>query len=220
MYFGEGHYAFISLLTWLLLFDQVKASESSKKREVKIREELEGLILATRNQDEDLARSKEKATAVLDSSMRTLEILDARAKNISSRMDEAAAELEVIQSSIKNLEQEKTKAQKLEDRHINQVEACTNSHLKLPSCSSNAPSDDAYTLRQLTLLDVQAATCKFSESFKIRPRGDGYVYKGEIMNRSVMIHKVHSQCMKSLMQFQQEVLPATLLLMLVIFDAS
>ncbi|CAM0907403.1 unnamed protein product [Alopecurus aequalis] len=186
-------------------FVKVKASESSKKREEKIREELEGVLLATRKQHDDLARSKEKAIAVLDSSMKRLDILDARAKNISSRMDEAAAELEVIQSSIKILEQEKIKAQKLEDRHINQVEGCTNGHSNLPNYSSNTLGDDPYTLRQLTLLDVQHATCKFSESFKIRPRGDGYVYKGEIMNRSVMIHKLHSQRMKSLMQFQQEV---------------
>uniref|UniRef100_A0ACD5YYA0 Uncharacterized protein n=1 Tax=Avena sativa TaxID=4498 RepID=A0ACD5YYA0_AVESA len=172
------------------VFVRVNASESSKKREVKIREELEGLFLATRKQHEDLARSKEKATAVLDSSVKRLEILDARAKNTSLRMDEAAAKLEVIQSSIKILKQEKPK--KLEDTHINQAEWCTNSH-------------DPYTFRQLTMLDVEAATCKFSERFKIRPRGHGYVYKGEIMNRSVMIHKLHSRCMKSSMQFQQEV---------------
>lgn len=186
-------------------FLRVKASESSKKREVKIREELEGLFLATRKQHEDLATSKEKATAVFDSSVRRLEILDARAKNMSLRMNEAATKLEVIQSSIKILQQEKIKAQKQEDTHINQIEGCTNSHSKLPNCSSLLLGDDPYAFRLLTLLDVQAATCKFSERFKIRPRGHGYVYKGEIMNRSVMIHKLHSRRTKSLMQFQQEV---------------
>jgi hypothetical protein len=189
-----------------VLLDQVKASESSKRREVKLREELEGVFLATRKQHDDLARHKEKATAVLDSSKRRLEILDSHANNMRFRMNEAAAKLEVIQSSIKILKQEKTKENKLEDTYINQVEGVTTSH-------------DLYTVRQFTLLDVQDATCKFSESFKIRPGSHGYVYKGEIMNRSVMIHKLHSQRMKSSMQFQQEVLPATLLLMLVILDA-
>jgi hypothetical protein len=189
-----------------VLLDQVKASESSKRREVKLREELEGVFLATRKQHDDLARHKEKATAVLDSSKRRLEILDSHANNMRFRMNEAAAKLEVIQSSIKILKQEKTKENKLEDTYINQVEGFTTSH-------------DPYTVRQFTLLDVQDATCKFSESFKIRPGSHGYVYKGKIMNRSVMIHKLHSQRMKSSMQFQQEVLPATLLLMLVILDA-
>lgn len=173
-------------------FVRVKASESSKRREVKLREELEGVFLATRKQHDDLARHKEKATAVLDSSKRRLEILDSHANNMRFRMNEAAAKLEVIQSSIKILKQEKTKENKLEDTYINQVEGFTTSH-------------DPYTVRQFTLLDVQDATCKFSESFKIRPGSHGYVYKGEIMNRSVMIHKLHSQRMKSSMQFQQEV---------------
>ncbi|KAF7013698.1 unnamed protein product [Triticum aestivum] len=187
-------------------FVRVKASESSKKREMKIREELEGLFVATRKQHEDLARSKEKATAVLDSSMRRLDILDARAKNMSLRMDEAVAELEVIQSSINILKQERTKAHKNEDRHTNHVkEGCTYSHSKLPNCSSIALGDDPYTFRQLTLLDVQAATCKFSESFKLRPRGHGCIYKGKIMNRSVMIHRLHSDSIKSSMQFQRKV---------------
>lgn len=211
----EGNYAFISLLTWLLLFYQVKASESSKKREMKIREELEGLFVATRKQHEDLARIKEEATAVLDSSMRRLDILDARAKNMSLRMDEAVAELEVIQSSINILKQERTKAHKKEDRHTNHVEeGCTYSHSKLPNCSSIVLGDDPYTFRQLTLLDVQDATCKFSESFKLRPQGHGCIYKGKVMNRSVMIHKLHSHSIKSSMQFQREVLPVTLLLKL------
>ncbi|XBI88581.1 hypothetical protein VPH35_026534 [Triticum aestivum] len=186
-------------------FVRVKASESSKKREMKIREELEGLFVAARKQHEDLARSKEKATAVLDSSMRRLDILDARAKNMSLRMDEAVAELEVIQSSINILKQERSKAHKKEDRHTNHVkEGCTYSHSKLPNCSSIALGDDPYTYRQLTLLDVQAATCKFSESFKLRPRGHGCIYKGKNMNRSVMIHRLHSDS-KSSMQFQRKV---------------
>ena len=187
-------------------FVRVKASESSKKRETKIREELEGLFVATRKQHEDLARSKEKATAVLDSSMRRLDILDARAKNMSLRMDEAVAELEVIQCSINILKQERTKAHKKEDRHTNHVEeGCTYSHSKLPNCSSIVLGGDPCTFRQLTLLDVQDATCKFSESFKLRPRGHGCIYKGKAMNRSVMIHKLHSHSIKSSMQFQREV---------------
>ncbi|KAE8783726.1 U-box domain-containing protein 33 [Hordeum vulgare] len=187
-------------------FIRVKAAESSKKREMKIREELEDLFLATRKQHEDLATSKEKAMTVLGSSMRRLDILDARAKNMSLRMDEAVAELEVIQSSINILKQERTKAHKLEDSYNNRVEeGCTYSHSKFLNHSSIALGDDPYTFKQLTLLDVQAATFKFSESFKLRQWVHGCIYKGKVMNRSVMIHKLHSHSIKSLMQFQREV---------------
>lgn len=186
-------------------FARAKASDSAQKREMKMREELAGLLVATRKQHEDLVKNKGKTTAGLDSSMRRLAILDACAKNIGLWMDEAAAELEMIQSSIETLRQEKPKTQKIEDRHIEQVEGCTYSHARLPNCSSIALGHDSYNFRELTLLDMQAATCKFSESFKIRAQGHGCVYKGEIMNRSVMIHKLHSHSIQSLMQFQQEV---------------
>lgn len=150
--------------------------------------------------------------------MRRLAILDECAKNIGLRMDKAAAELEMIQSSIETLRQEKLKTQKLEDRHIDQVEGCTYSHARLPDCSSIALGHDSYNFWELTWLDMQAATCKFSESFKIRAQGHGCVYKGEIMNRSVMIHKLHSHSIQRLIQSQQEVHPLTLLLTLVAFD--
>ncbi|EEE50444.1 U-box domain-containing protein 33 isoform X2 [Oryza sativa Japonica Group] len=160
---------------------RAKASEFAQKQEMKMREELEALLTATKKQHEDLAENKEKATEGLDSSMRKLAILDARAKSIAFRMNEAVAELKLIQSSIGTLNQEIPKREKLELVHTDQVE------------------------RELTLSDIKAATCKFSDSLKVLPRGLGCVYKGEIMNRSVMIYKLHSCIIQSSMQFQQEV---------------
>ncbi|EEC66449.1 hypothetical protein OsI_32495 [Oryza sativa Indica Group] len=160
---------------------RAKASEFAQKQEMKMREELEALLTATKKQHEDLAENKEKATEGLDSSMRKLAILDARAKSIAFRMNEAVAELKLIQSSIGTLNQEIPKREKLELVHTDQVE------------------------RELTLSDIKAATCKFSDSLKVQPRGLGCVYKGEIMNRSVMIYKLHSCIIQSSMQFQQEV---------------
>uniref|UniRef100_A0A0E0M4V5 RING-type E3 ubiquitin transferase n=1 Tax=Oryza punctata TaxID=4537 RepID=A0A0E0M4V5_ORYPU len=172
---------------------RAKASEFAQKQEMKMREELETLLTATRKQHEDLVENREKATEGLDSSMRKLAILDARAKSIAFRMNEAAAELKLIQSSIGTLNQENPKTEKLELVLTDQVEGST------------VCADDLYNFRELTLSDIKAATCKFSESLKVQPRGLGCVYKGEIMNRSVMIYELHSHIIRSLTQFQQEV---------------
>lgn len=184
---------------------RAKASEFAQKQEMKMREELEALLTATKKQHEDLAENKEKATEGLDSSMRKLAILDARAKSIAFRMNEAVAELKLIQSSIGTLNQEIPKREKLELVHTDQVERCAYNHIMLPNCSSTVCADDLYNFRELTLSDIKAATCKFSDSLKVQPRGLGCVYKGEIMNRSVMIYKLHSCIIQSSMQFQQEV---------------
>jgi hypothetical protein len=194
---------------------RAKASEFAQKQEMKMREELEALLTATKKQHEDLAENKEKATEGLDSSMRKLAILDARAKSIAFRMNEAVAELKLIQSSIGTLNQEIPKREKLELVHTDQVERCAYNHIMLPNCSSTVCADDLYNFRELTLSDIKAATCKFSDSLKVLPRGLGCVYKGEIMNRSVMIYKLHSCIIQSSMQFQQEVLSVTLFIMLV-----
>lgn len=209
---GSRKEAFIELLKCKETMSKVasssaraKASESAERNEIKKREELEVLLVATRRHHEDLIKNKEKAVAGLDSSIRRLAILDAHAKRINLRMDEFAAELEVIQSSIETIRRKKLKIQKREDRHMDQVEGCTYIHATLPNCMSIVLGDDLYSFREFTLLDMQSATCKFSESFKIRSQGHGCVYKGEIMSRTVMIHKLHSHSIESVRQFQQEV---------------
>ncbi|KAK3123818.1 hypothetical protein QOZ80_8AG0636500 [Eleusine coracana subsp. coracana] len=92
-------------------FNRAKVSDFARKQEIRTREELEILLASTRKQHEELVKNKEKVAAGLKSSMGRLAILDARTATISLRMCEAAAELEVIQSSIETLRQEKTKVQ-------------------------------------------------------------------------------------------------------------
>jgi hypothetical protein len=199
------------VLTHLLDFVQIKDSDSAKKHELEMREELEVVLVATRKQHEDLIKNKERAVSGLDSSMRRLAILDAHAEKIKLRIDEFSAELEVIQSSIESLYQKKLKMQKLENRHIDLDKGCTYSHDTLSNCVSNAFGDDLYSFREFTMSDMQSATCKFSESFKIWSQGRGCVYKGEIMNRTVMIYKLHCHSIESVRQFQQEVFHVSLI---------
>lgn len=173
---------------------QAKDSDSAKKHEIKMKGELEALLVATRKQHEDLMKNRERAVARLESSMRRLAILDGRAAKIELQTDEFSAELELIQSSIESLKQNKLKVPKLEE---------------LPNCMSNAFGDELYSFREFTLLDMESATCEFSESSKIRSQGHGCVYRGEIMNRTVMIYKLHPHSIQSVKQFQQEVFHAS-----------
>ncbi|OEL26254.1 hypothetical protein BAE44_0012726, partial [Dichanthelium oligosanthes] len=101
-------------------FAREKDSDSAKKHEIKMSGELEVLLAATRKQHEGLIKNRQRAVAGLESSMRRLAILDARAAKIKLQMDEFSAEREVIQSSIESLRQKELKMQKLEDRHTDQ----------------------------------------------------------------------------------------------------
>jgi hypothetical protein len=185
---------------------QAKVSDSARKQEMRRREELEILLATTRKQHEELVKTKEKAATGLESSMKRLAILDDRTKKMNLRMCEAAAEFEVIQSSKENLRQEKAKAQRREEKHVDYVEGCSYRHAMLPNCTSITCGDHSCSFRELTFFDLQSATCNFSEGFKIWSQGHKCIYKEDIMNKGVMIHKLDSDSIQSMRQFQQEVL--------------
>jgi hypothetical protein len=200
-----------------MVLEQAQVSDSARKQEMRRREELEILLATTRKQREELVKIKEKAATGLESSMKRLAILDDRTRKMNLRMCEAAAELEVIQSSIETLRQEKAKAQMLEERPMDYVEGCSYRHTTLPNCTSITCGDHSCSFRELTLFDLQSATCNFSEGFKIWSQGHKCIYKGHIMNKGVMIHKLDSDSIQSMCQFQQEVLH---LMWYIFFDQS
>ena len=70
--------ACVHFLNDLPLSVQAKDSDSAKNHEIKMRGELEDLLVVTRKQHEDLLKNKERAVAALESSMKRLGTLDAR----------------------------------------------------------------------------------------------------------------------------------------------
>ncbi|THU52816.1 hypothetical protein C4D60_Mb10t07920 [Musa balbisiana] len=79
-------------------------------------------------------------------------------------------------------------------------------HDPSPNCSQLIVyGDDVYDCAEFTLSDLQTATCEFSESFKLGQGGYGCLYKGEIMNRTVMIKRLHQHNVRGQVEFQQEV---------------
>ena len=60
-------------------------------------------------------------------------------------------------------------------------------------------------LAEFSLSDLQNATCNFSESFKVMEGGDGSIYKGEMLGRTVAIRKLHPHNMQGSSEFHQEV---------------
>lgn len=116
--------------------------------------------------------------------MKTIEILDARANEMALLTEEAAGELEFIQSSIEILKTGRLENNRQEERRlINHGNGCI----------------------EFTLADLQTATCDFSESFKLGQGGYGCLYKGEIRNKTVMIKQLHGRNLQGEVEFQQEV---------------
>ncbi|KAJ4816786.1 U-box domain-containing protein kinase family protein [Rhynchospora pubera] len=178
---------------------RVKASEAAQAREAKSREELEDLLKMAKERHQVLINQREGALKELDSTMMNLSLLDLRAQELSARQFEAAAELEVLQSSIEIIQIERQKNTQNGRKELRQT------GLRVPNYNMIGLGDDSHNFREFSLADIKAATCDFSESFKLFQGGNGTVYKGEMMNRSVAIKRLHPRNVQGLMEFQQEV---------------
>ncbi|XP_078159759.1 U-box domain-containing protein 33-like isoform X2 [Carex rostrata] len=178
---------------------RVKASEASQAREAKSRGEIEDLLKTAKERHQVLINQREEALKELDSTTLNLSLLDSRAQVLSKQHFEAAAELEVLQCSIEILQLERQKSAKNGGKELRQT------GMWVPNYNMIGLGDDSYNFREFSLADIKAATCDFSESFKLFQGGNGTVYKGEMMNRSVAIKRLHPRNVQGLMEFQQEV---------------
>ncbi|GAB4824394.1 hypothetical protein Ancab_007281 [Ancistrocladus abbreviatus] len=185
---------------------KVKDFEFGSMHEAKQRKEAEEALRATMKEQERLLEERLEAMGELQKTMRNLALLGSRVQETNRRIDEAAEELKLIQSSMVNLHQEnlKIKRQKMEAEHW------------LERWRSQRQSGDpnrAYIgflenmpeLVEFSMLDVQIATCNFSVSFKLGEGGYGCVYKGELLDKTVAIKKLHAHNMQGPSQFQKEV---------------
>lgn len=150
-----------------------------------------------------LINQREEALKELDSKTLNLSLLDSRAQVLSKQHFETAAELEVLQCSIEILQLERPKSAQNGGKELRQT------GMWVPNYNLIGLGDDSYNFREFSLADIKAATCDFSESFKLFQGGNGTVYKGEMMNRSVAIKRLHPRNVQGLMEFQQEVLSSS-----------
>ncbi|KAK1434872.1 hypothetical protein QVD17_00626 [Tagetes erecta] len=182
--------------------DKVKAYESAHAQEVESRKVAEDKLNAARRENEQLMEQKELTSKELHKVMRNIAILENQLQEANRRREESTEELKLIQASIATLKIEKLTVQRQQFEAANWLDrwkvrgqdggiSCTTSRL---------------TLTEFSLVDLETATCGFSESFKIRYENYGCsFYKGEMLNRTVMIKKLHWNNLQAQQEFQEEV---------------
>ncbi|RDY09516.1 U-box domain-containing protein 33 [Mucuna pruriens] len=186
---------------------KVKLFESAHAQEVKLRKEAEDMLKATIQEQQMFLEEKEEIASELERTLRSISLLDSQAHETNNKRDEAANELSLIQASISNLQHEKQqiRRQKMEALHwLERWKSC--GQVGADHCNGViAFAEEFPELAEFSLLDLQNATCNFSESFKIREGGYGSIYKGEMLGRTVAIRKLHPHNMQGSTEFYQEV---------------
>ncbi|KAF2321913.1 hypothetical protein GH714_004547 [Hevea brasiliensis] len=186
---------------------KVKIFDSAYANEVKHRKEAENALRHTIEEQEKFLEEKDEVTKELQRTMRNVALLDSRVREANRRRDEVDGELKLIQTSIASLWQEKQRIrrQKIEAAHW--LERWKNHRQAgAPNCNGLLGFvEDMPKLAEFSLSDLQTATFNFSESFKLGQGGYGYVYKGEMLGRTVAIKKLHPNNMQGQSEFQKEV---------------
>lgn len=204
----SNHFGTKALLLLLLFgFPQVKDIGLIQSHEVKLRMEAEDTLRNMMHEQEILLEERLKVTGQLQKTMRNVAVLDCRVQEANRRCDEVSGELKLIQvcTASLRLERQRIQRQKMEaDRWLEQWRSSKQtggtSH---PGCGGIL--DDVPELVEFSLLDLQSATCNFSESFKITERGFRSVYKGELLGRTIAIQRLDAHNIQAPSQFQKEV---------------
>lgn len=181
--------------------------ESAHSHEVKLRIDAEDVLGITIQEQEKLFEEREKVTQQLQKTMRNIAVLDSRAQEANRRCEEVAGELKLIQASIATLRKEKQKLQRQNIEATRWLDRWR-SHEQCEDANKNeftGSMGDVSELPEFLLSDLEAATCDFSESFRIGRGGYGIVYKGEMLDKTVAVKKLHSYNMQRQSEFHKEV---------------
>nr|GEV84436.1 U-box domain-containing protein 33-like [Tanacetum cinerariifolium] len=177
-----------------------KVYESAHAQEVELRKAAEDTLNTARVEHKQLMEQKELASKELHKAMRNMVVSENQVEEANRRREESSVELKLIEASVATLkiEQQTIQRQRLEaENWLERWKICG---------QAGGVSSTTARLMEYTDLDLETATCGFSDSFKISCESDGVsFYKGEILNRTVMIKKLHPNNLQAQSEFQQEV---------------
>ncbi|KAL9247665.1 hypothetical protein vseg_021073 [Gypsophila vaccaria] len=186
---------------------KVKDIELIHSRETKLRMEAEDALRSMMDEQDRLSKERLDVTREFQKTTRNVAILDSRIQEGNRQCEEVAEEVKLIQVCIPSLQQEKQMIQRQRMEADRWLERWRN---RRRTGGTNRQRnggllDDLPELIEFSLIDLQSATCNFSESFKICERGSFSVYKGELLGRTISIQRLHAYNIQAPESFQKEV---------------
>ncbi|KAD5317601.1 hypothetical protein E3N88_17547 [Mikania micrantha] len=179
--------------------NKVKAYEEAHAQEVESRKLAEDKLNAARLEHEKLMEQKDLASKELNKVMRNIAILENQLQEANRKREDSSEELKLIQASIATLKIEKLTVQRQRFEATNWLDKWkVRGQTGVETCKT-------LRLTEFSLVDLETATCGFSESFRIGCESYGCsLYKGEMLSRTVMIKKLHRNNLQAQREFQEE----------------
>lgn len=193
---------------------QDKTFEAALHRETKLRRVFDDELSATKKKQQLLVHQTNETTRELENTMRNVTLLNQYAQEVAQQRDNAAEQLDLIQASIMALNIDNQSVQAEREAVIKNLEEWKyKNSAGFRRCKRVIDYGvDHFNFTEFSFSDLQAATCEFSECFKLGKGGYGsVVYKGEILSRTVAIKNLDPHNVYGQSEFQQEVQSPSLL---------
>lgn len=174
---------------------------------VEMNQKKEGLdMLRCVKREKDKVLQKIKQSSLEMKEMKAfMAILESDFRMAKCEFREASSKLKNIQADTAALRLAKQKLRQQKIDAISCVERLKNNEAEFIDYHTCRGYADTPQLHVFSLSDVEVATCNFSESFKLGQGQYGCVYKGEIMEKTVIIKQLYPQNTRRQSEFQQEV---------------
>ncbi|KAL8129029.1 hypothetical protein V2J09_018184 [Rumex salicifolius] len=186
---------------------KVKDFEDAHAREVKQRKDAEDALNAALHERDRKFDQRLEVTREHQRTMTNVAVLSSRIQESDSQCKVAAEELIIVQASTVCLSKEKQilQRQTMEadcwlDRWRSNREARVTSRSGYIDFLNNIPG-----LVEISMPELQSATCNFSNSFKLGEGGYGCVYKGELLEKTVAVKQFYVHNVQGPSHFQKEV---------------
>ncbi|KAF2300362.1 hypothetical protein GH714_012450 [Hevea brasiliensis] len=186
---------------------KVKIFDSAYANEVKLRKEAENALRNTIEEREKLLEEKEEVTKERQRAMRNVALLDSRVQESNRRRTMLLENCNLFKrplhlcgrkSRLSDGRKWKLHIGLSDGKIVGKLELLT-----VMGCLGLLKSCLSWRNFQYLICKPQRAI--FSESFKLGQGGYGYVYKGEMLGRTVAIKKLYPNNMQGQSEFQKEV---------------
>lgn len=185
-----------------------KTFEAALHRETKLRRVFDDELSATKQKQQVLVHQTNETMRGLENTMSNVMLLSQYAQEVAQQRVKATEQLDLIQASIMALNIDNQSVQAQREVAIKYLEEWRSKNpAGFPRCKRVIDYGvDHFNFTEFSFSDLQAATCEFSECFKLGQGGFGsVVYKGEILSRTVAIKKLDPHNVYGQSEFQQEV---------------
>lgn len=195
------------MLNFYSVLTQTKDFEAAHALEARQRQDAEDALKATIHERDRKFERRLEIARELQKTRTNVAVLSSRDQEAESWCKEAAAELVFVEASNASLREEKQILQ----RQTMEADCWldrwrSNRDARVTSRNGNSGFlEDVPGLVEISLLELDSATCNFSNSFKLGEGVYGCVYKGELLDKTVAVKQFFVHSVQGPLQFQKEV---------------